>query len=119
MNHLNKLCRNNSIKLGTISGIGSTNKPTIGLFETKTKKYHSKELTGDYEISSLTGNISTMDGEIYLHIHINLCDSNYNSYGGHLNSAIVSGTYEGVIEIIDGEIEREFSEEIGLNIYKI
>lgn len=57
-----------------------------------------------------------MNGEIYLHLHIGLFDSKYNIYGGHLTSAIISGTGEIIIEEIDGEIEREFNEEVGLNL---
>ncbi|MFH1904010.1 MAG: PPC domain-containing DNA-binding protein [bacterium] len=116
---LKQFCRKNDIKLGTVSGIGATNKAVIGLFSVETKKYHSKELVGNHEITSLYGNISTMNGEIYLHIHVNLCNSKHNSFGGHLNSAIVSATFEAVIDIIEGEIDRKFSDEIGLNLYEI
>jgi uncharacterized protein len=45
-----------------------------------------------------------------------IADKENKSMGGHLNSAIVSATFEGVIEIIDGEIDRKFSDEIGLNL---
>ena len=113
---LKQFCKENKIKLGTISGIGATDRVTIGLFETKNKQYHSQELIGDYEITNLSGNISTMNDEIYLHLHINLADSKYNAYGGHLNSAIISGTGEIVIEEIEGEIERGLNEEVGLNL---
>ncbi|MCK4241503.1 MAG: DNA-binding protein [Candidatus Atribacteria bacterium] len=113
---LKKFCKDNKIKLGTISGIGATDRVTIGLFNTKNKQYHSQELIGDYEITNLSGNISTMNDEIYLHLHISLADSKYNAYGGHLNSAIISGTGEIVIEEIEGEIERGLNEEVGLNL---
>ncbi len=113
---LKKFCKENKIKLGTISGIGATDRVTIGLFETKIKQYHSQELIGDYEITNLSGNVSTMSGEIYLHLHISLADSKYNAYGGHLNSAVISGTGEIVIEEIEDIIEREFNEEVGLNL---
>jgi len=116
---LEEVCQNNNITLGSISGIGATNKATVGLFDVATKEYHSKELIGNYEIAPLSGNISTMDNKIYLHLHINLCDSNHNSFGGHLNSAIVSATCECVIDIIDGKINRKFSDEIGLNLINI
>lgn len=119
INTLKQFCKDNDIKLGTVGGMGSTNNATIGLFETKRKKYHSINLVGDYEIDQLTGNISTMNGEVYIHVHVNLSDSSYSSFGGHLNSAIVSATCEIVIDIIKGEVDREFSEEIGLNLYKI
>lgn len=113
---LKQFCKENKIKLGSISGIGAADKITVGLFNTKSKQYQSQELTGDYEITNLSGNISTMNGEIYLHLHIGLSDSKYNAYGGHLTSAVISGTGEIIIEEIDGEIEREFNEDVGLNL---
>jgi predicted DNA-binding protein with PD1-like motif len=115
---LRQFCKDNGITLGSISAIGATDNATIGCFKTKTKDYVKKELVGDYEITSLTGNISTMDGQVYLHLHINLSDSDYNTLGGHLNSAVVSGTCEVIINEIRGEVEREYNEEVGLNLYK-
>ncbi|MCK4330095.1 DNA-binding protein [candidate division WOR-3 bacterium] len=116
---LKQFCIDQRIKLGSIYGIGATNKVTIGLFEVETKKYHSNELKGNYEIAPLVGNITTMDGEVYLHIHVNLCDYEHRSFGGHLNSAVVSATFECIIDTINGEVDREFDEEIGLNILRL
>ncbi|OEH85018.1 DNA-binding protein [Desulfuribacillus stibiiarsenatis] len=115
---LKKFCTEQNIKLGLVSGLGAVNKATIGLFETGTKKYHSTELTGDFEIASLTGNISTMNGETYLHFHACLSDDKYATYGGHLNAATVSATAEIVIITFNGSVDRAFSEEIGLNLLK-
>lgn len=116
---IKKFCKEQKIMLGTVVGIGAANKITVGLFETKTKKYHSKEFRGDYEICPLYGNVSTMKADVYLHIHVNIADANHNSFGGHLNSAVCSATFEAVVENIKGKIDREFSEEIGLNLYKM
>jgi predicted DNA-binding protein with PD1-like motif len=115
---LGKLCHEENIKSGWIKGIGAVNKATIGLFETKDKKYHSIELEGDHEITSLLGNIASMDGKVYLHLHINLSDMNFNVFGGHLNSAIISGTGEFFVDTIEENIERQFNDEVGLNLYK-
>lgn len=114
---LKDFCINNSIRLGNISGLGSTNSIKIGLFDTTKKEYFSKEFTGDFEILNLTGNISTMDREIYLHVHVTISDSELHSYGGHLNSAIVSGTAEIIIETIEGSIDRTYNPNIGLNLF--
>lgn len=113
---LKKFCKDNNVKLGTISGIGAVKKATIGFYNLETKKYYLKELNGNYEITSLLGNISTMDGEVYLHLHINLADSTYNTFGGHLNSAVIGGVGEFIIEEIDGKVKRGFNEEVGLNL---
>lgn len=115
---LEKFCKDNDITLGTVHGIGASNRLEIGLFDTENKEYHSNEFTGDFELVPILGNISTMDGEIYLHLHANIADSENKSFGGHLSSAVISGTFEGVIEEIDGEVDREFNDDCGLNIFK-
>ena len=119
VNTLEKFCRENDLQAGKITGIGAAGEIKIGHFETKTKEYHSKKFEGDLEIAPLVGNITTKDGEPYLHIHINFSDEELNSHAGHLNSAIVSATFECIIEEFESEIGRKFSEEIGLNLFKL
>ncbi len=114
---LKNFCKEKNIKIGTINGLGATGKAVIGYFDTGKKEYFSRELAGDFEIAPLYGNISTLDGEIYLHCHVNLGNEEFGSHAGHLNSAVVSATFEGIIDVIEGEVNRKFSEEIGLNLY--
>jgi hypothetical protein len=116
---LHQLCTEQGIRLGVISGIGAVNKFKIGLFETVTKHYHAREFSGDFEITSLTGTVTTMDGKAYIHLHINVSDREFHTFGGHLNYAVVSAACEIVITKIEGIVEREFSEEIGLNLLKL
>ena len=116
---LKQLCKDLDIKAGTITGIGATDKAAISLFDMKTKKYHLKEFVGDHEIAQVYGNISTMNGEVYLHLHITLGNSEHMSFAGHLTSAVVSATFECVIDIINGEINREFDENIKLNLLRL
>ena len=116
---LTHVCKKLNITAGTITGIGATDKAIIGLFDVKNKKYHSVELVGDHEIVPVYGNISTMNNEVYLHLHVNLCNSEHKSFGGHLTSAVVSATFEAVIGIISGKIEREFDATAGLNLLKL
>lgn len=115
---LNEFVNKQDIRLGKVTGIGAVNSIEIGLFHTKKKEYHSKKIEGDMEIVSLAGNISTMKGEKYLHLHIAVGDEDLKVHGGHLNSAIVSATAEIIIDVIDGQIDRQFSDEIGLNLIK-
>lgn len=115
---LTELCIKESINLASVSAIGAVGEATLGCFNTAEKKYYSNDFTGTYEIASLGGNVSTMDGKVYLHLHCTLADINCNTVGGHLNRAVVSATCEMVIDIIDGEVDRAFSDEIGLNLLK-
>lgn len=115
---LTKLCRKEQIRLGSAVGLGATNRVTVGLFDTTEKVYRKREITGPMEITSLVGNISTKEGEPYLHFHINVCDEENHILGGHLNECWISATGEITVTKIEGSVEREMSEEIGLNLYR-
>ena len=113
---LNRFCAEKGITAGTVQGLGATGKAVIGWFEPATRKYHSTSLSGDYEIVSLLGNITTMDGKPYLHIHACLAGKDQKVIGGHLSSAVVSATFEGFIDDWKGMACRKFSNQDGLNL---
>lgn len=115
---LTDLVKKENIRLGRVSGIGAVNRAVIGLFELDKKEYHKKEFKGDFEVLSLSGNISEMDEKEYLHFHITFGDKDFNVYGGHLNEAVISATGEIIIDVIDGRLDRQFDEDLGLNILK-
>ena len=107
-----------NIKLATVTALGATNEFTVGVFKTEEKKYYSNSFQGDFEIVSLTGSINTMNDEFYTHIHMSAGDEKGNVFGGHLNKAIVSATCEMFIHVIEGKVDRELSQDIGLNLFK-
>ena len=107
-----------NIKLANINALGATNDFTVGVFKVDEKKYYSNEFKGNFEIVSLTGTVNTMNGEFYTHIHMSAGNDSGEVCGGHFNRAIVSATCEMVINIIDGNVDRYFDEEIGLNLFK-
>ncbi|HWR39107.1 MAG TPA: PPC domain-containing DNA-binding protein [Patescibacteria group bacterium] len=115
---LKQVCRENNIKLASLTGIGAVGEAVIGLFDPRTKEYHSMKLEKDMEIVGLVGNVSRMNGEVYLHAHITLTDRDYNAFGGHLTAAWVSCTAEIIMDVIEGELERGFDNEIGLNLLR-
>ncbi len=116
---IKELCSLENIKLGSVSGIGAVMETEIGIFNVDTKEYFSKTFEGLYEVSNLTGNISEMNGETYLHLHITIGDVKENKvYAGHLNRATVGATAEIIISIIDGKIDRQKDENVGLNVFK-
>ena len=115
---IKELCEKEDIFLGTISGLGAANKVEIGLFNTETKEYKTTTMEGMFEITSLIGNITRKENEVYLHCHINFSDLSLQVYGGHLVNATISATGEIVITKIEGKVNREKNEEIGLNLFK-
>jgi predicted DNA-binding protein with PD1-like motif len=117
VSNLKELCKELDIKAGSLSAIGALGEATIGFFNPEIKKYQQKELKGDFEITSMIGNISTMDDKPYLHIHITLGDKDFNITGGHFDSGIVSATCEMVIHKASGNINRIKGQKYNLNIF--
>lgn len=99
-----------------VSAIGAVDKITLGFYELKTKSYHWRDFTGDLEVTSLTGNITLLEGSPFLHAHLTIADENLNSFGGHLKEARVGVTLEVIIEKLDSNISRKMDREIGLNL---
>lgn len=105
------------IKLASVQALGAVDDFTVGVFDTVKKEYRANRFRGPFEIVSLTGTVSTMDGEFYCHLHMSAADGAGEAFGGHLNRANVSATCEMIITVIPGEVDRKFSEEIGLNLF--
>ena len=107
------------ITLGSVTGLGAVGEVTLGVFNRENFAYEKQTYTGDMEIASCVGNISTMEGKNYLHIHMvvgNVTDG--ICHAGHLNRAVVSLTGEFILHKIEGTVEREYSPEVGLNLFK-
>ena len=118
LEEVKKLAEKERIDLAQISGIGAVNDFTAGGYNTATKEYHSIRFQGAYEIVSLSGTVTKKDGEVYLHVHMSAGDEDGKVRGGHLNRAVISATGEIILQITEGKVEREFSEEIGLNLFR-
>lgn len=114
---LKKLCKDENIRLGEITGLGASDLVEIGLFNVNKKEYKTKTFEGTFEITSLVGNVTTKDNEVYLHIHINFGDEEGVVKGGHLVQARISATSEIILRIVEGYVGRKLSDEIGLNLF--
>ena len=118
LEQLEVISKKENILLASVSALGATNDMTVGVFRTGEKKYYANHFTGDMEIVSLTGTVSTMAGNYYAHLHMSAGDGDGNVFGGHLNRCVISATCEMVIQVIDGQVDREFNEEVGLNTFR-
>lgn len=116
---LREISLKENIKLASVSALGAVNSFTAGVFRPQEKKYDANEFTGDYEIVSLTGTVTTMNGEYYAHLHMSAGDGSGRVVGGHLNRAVVSATCEMVVNVINGGVNRRFDESVGLNLLEL
>lgn len=113
-----ELAQKENIKLASVRALGATDDFTVGVYDVAQKKYNSNSFQGYFEIVSLTGTINTMDGGFYAHLHMSAGNEKGQVFGGHLNRAVVSATCEMILQIVDGEVDRVYSPELGINLLK-
>lgn len=105
-------------KCGTLFGIGAVSEATIKVYNLAQKSYSQKTVRGNLEVCNLTGVVAKLEDKIAIHPHITLTNENFETFGGHLEEAVVSATLE-VIFVEGDSISRKYSEEIGLNLLDI
>ena len=66
------------------------------------------------------GNISLLDGEPFVHVHVTLADKDGSAIGGHLDEGTKVWLIEAIITELNGPngIERKFDDELCLNVWK-
>ena len=113
---LKKFCNIEKIKCGYFFGIGSLDEAELAHYIVRNKKYTSEKYRQPFEIVNLTGNVTTMDNEVYLHCHATLSDVQMEAIAGHLKEGVVGATAEIVLVKLDAEIKRKYDADIGLNL---
>ena len=114
-----EFCEKEKIKAGYFNGLGAVNEIELGHFDLTTKKYTLLNLSGQFEIASLHGNISTFENKSYIHAHITVGDKKFNSSSGHLKEATISATCEIFLVKVEGQLRRKKDKETELNLLDI
>lgn len=119
MKSLTTLAEKEDIRLAKIEGLGAADQLSVGVYDVPAKQYIRHDYEEPLEITSLTGNITRMDGRPYLHVHISAGRRDNQVIGGHLNAARIGGTAEIFITALDGEVGRKYDDitDTGLNIF--
>lgn len=103
-----------------ISAIGAVENVNLSYYNVKTKKYQDKIFPNKYELTSLSGNLSCLNGQPSVHLHCTLSDDKFEVIGGHLNEARVSLTVEIIAEKLTNDIiDRKYDDETGLNLLDV
>jgi predicted DNA-binding protein with PD1-like motif len=82
------------VRAGLLSGLGALREAELGFFVRATHEYIRKTFSGEFEIASLTGNLSDLEGEPFPHVHVVISGDDFVAYSGHLFRGIVSVTCE-------------------------
>jgi len=107
-----------NIQAGVISGIGALTNVELGYFDRDKQEYLKQISDKVYELLSLTGNISYIDGKPMVHAHCILGQSDYGLIGGHLFSGEVAVTGEVLIQPFKERINRAMNPELKLNLLR-
>ena len=119
---LTEFAKEKSIDFAEITFIGAVKNANVMYFDQDKKEYVHHNFPGGHEVLSGIGNISLLDGEPFVHVHITLANKDGNAIGGHLDK----GTKVWLIEAFvhqytndtKGPIERKFDDAICLNVWE-
>ena len=105
------------LKSGWVTGLGAIYDVELGCYDLTKKKYKKKRFSGEYELTSLTGNITFVKGQYFVHTHITICDNNFKGFGGHLFDAKISAAGDCILQLYYEQITRKMNHEIGLSLW--
>ena len=100
-----------------LNGIGALENPEIGYYSLEDKSYYRKIFKGEYELTSLIGNITLKEGKPFSHTHITFSDTEFRVFGGHLFNANITAAGEFIMQFGSDEINREMNAGIGLPLW--
>ena len=116
INSIQNFCEKENIKAGWLQAIGSLADLDLAYFDTKIKEYEIKNFKEFLEIANITGNIALKEGKVFCHAHGLFSREDMDVVGGHIHRCVVSSTCEVVIFTGEGELKREFNDEVGLHL---
>lgn len=111
-------CDAQKIQAGWFFGIGAISEVILSHYDLDTKKYSDREIKQKLEIISLLGNIAKMGDKTIVHTHGSFSNPQMEVRAGHVKKLVVGPTCEIFLIKLDGKIEREHSDEIGLSLMK-
>ena len=118
---LTQYAKDNNIKTAEISFIGAVQNVNVMYFNQSKKEYDKHNFEGGHEVLSGLGNVSILEGEPFVHVHMTVADKNGKAYGGHLDEGTKIWLIEAVIKqptFFGKGIERHFDDELCLSVWK-
>lgn len=100
-------------------GLGVGKDLELGFFDAHGKKYVKKRFSDEYEFTSLTGNITVVEGQITVHCHATITDEKFQAFGGHLFEGVVPATLEIILFPFGQPLRRHLDSNTGLNLLEL
>ena len=116
---IKKIFKKEKLAFGWVSGIGAIYNIELGYYDIESKEYIKKKIKEEHELLSISGNITILNSEYFVHTHVSISDKKFNVFGGHLFDAQIAAAGEFEISLLDCNINRKLSSSIGLNLWCI
>ncbi len=110
---LTDFLRRHAVASGTVAGIGALTGIELGFFRRADASYIRRTLTGEWELLALTGNLSRVKGEPFVHAHVVVGDESFRALGGHLFRGVVTVSAELAVRTSAVAIERVRDPDLG------
>jgi len=116
---LNNVANKHGITTATFTLIGALKWAKLGFYDQDKHEYLETLLSTPQEIATCVGNISTKEGNPFVHAHAVLADRNGNTKGGHLLEGKVFAAEVHLFELVGEKIVRENDAVTGLYLWDI
>jgi uncharacterized protein len=101
------------------TAIGAFRHVVVAYFDWTTKDYRHIPLAEQVEVLSLSGDITSRDGEPTVHAHVVVAKQDASAHGGHLIEARVRPTLEVVLIEEPAYLRRQFDDQSGLALIQL
>ena len=100
-------------------GLGVGENLVLGYFDASQQTYFKKLFAGEYEFTSLAGNIALAGREVVVHCHVTVTDREFHAFGGHLVQGTVPATCEIMMLPLPEVQSRKLDTTTGLNLLHV
>jgi len=118
LRELQKYVLAKNINLAWLSGVGAVSHANIRYYDQPKQEWIDLQFDKRLEVAGMWGNVSLLNGEPIVHVHIVLADEEGRCYGGHLADGTVVFNLEILMTTLSGPpVIRKMDAETGLTIW--
>jgi predicted DNA-binding protein with PD1-like motif len=118
LKELESYVRAKGINLAWLSGLGAVSRATIRYYDQPKQEWLDLDLDQRLEVAGMLGNVSLMNGEPIVHVHVILADEQGHCYGGHLGQNTQVFNLEILLTTLSGPaVTRKMDPQTGLTLW--
>ena len=118
LKELETFVRSKGINLAWLSGVGAVSRAAIRYYDQPKQEWVDLDFDRRLEVVAMQGNVSLMDGQPILHVHVVLADEEGRCYGGHLAHNTLVFNMEILLTTLSGPaVTRKLDPQTGLTLW--